>query len=187
MLFIACQQYIISWTDNWYPIARSGRLKLTIHNENRNCSSTTTTSTRPNIQHFSSMVSSRSLQPFIWATLATYRFGIFPAVWNATECQFALTYERSVHMTITRLERSWSWFVVKIAPALYFTLQALIIAHLLWVLVFVSLPDLDYFMNLFLSICFLMSFVSQLQFLLHFEDFIGFINTFLKLDLQMRK
>jgi len=133
------------------------------------------------------MVSSRSLQPFIWATQATYRLGIFPAVWNATESQFVLTNERFMYMTITRLERLWFWFVAKIAPALYFTLQALFFANFLWVLVFVQVPDLDYFMNLFLSICFLMSFVSQLQFLLHFEDFIGFINTFLKLDLQMRK
>jgi len=131
------------------------------------------------------MVSAQTLLYLSWATTASYYLGTYPVKWDSTQSQFVLNY--GPFITILGL-RKFRIVMGKILPGLYALSQAMAISLILGVLIYVPhLTDMDKLLSLFIVVCLLMCYISQVQFLLHFEDFMALINSLIYLDDQIRK
>ena len=132
------------------------------------------------------MVSSESLKSLIWILRITYYMGTSPARWDTTLGRFIINYGPGVTITIPFMS-SIQICIGKVAPVFYTLFQTCVISQLICFLVFVPLSALDTFICSFIFVCFIMSYVAQLQLLRNIEDFCSLLNNFLKFDAQIRK
>ena len=130
------------------------------------------------------MVSSRSLKPIIWAL----NFGFFiracPVSWDPINCCMVLKYGQSYRNPFFR---SSSYRSGCICAGMYFLLQLLHSFYLVSLCLFLEHSTMDFYMSLLLLTGFLFSMAVQLLGFLSMEEIVHFWNSFLILDLKIRK
>ena len=127
-------------------------------------------------------MSSNSLKPLIWIlTLGSY-IGSIPISWDAKNLCVRLKYVPNRYSS----NKIWNWRN-SIAPRIYLLLEVLNIIYLIVFLLFLEHSRIDLYLSLFFLFCFLFGTSAQLQVCVHDEELVSLINSFLMLDLKIRK
>ena len=128
------------------------------------------------------MVSSNSFKPLIWVfTLGSY-IGSIPASWDSTN--FCIILKSEPNYSASTKTRNWQNNIV---PGIYLLLQFVHIVYLIVFLLFLEHSSIDLYMSVFFLFCFIFATISQLHFFLYFEGLASLINSYLLLDLKIRK
>ena len=130
------------------------------------------------------MVSANSFRPIVWFINMCSYMGTIPAYWDSSKGCMKLKLGRKVHL---RFLPSITVHSENIVPSLYIALQMLNIFYLLIFLTFLEQSHLDKFICALLLTCFIFGIANQICVVLYCEELFCLVNSFLLLDLKMRK
>ena len=130
------------------------------------------------------MVSFRSLQPFVWALNFGYCVGAIPAVWDPINFRIVFKPGQSYRVPFCHSRTPRSGYIF---GGIYLAIQILNVLYLSIFLLCLKHSNIDFYMASFLLGSFLFATTLQMLAGVYFEDFINMFNTFLFLDLKIRK
>ena len=131
------------------------------------------------------MVSSNSLIPLIWVVTLGSVVRAMPFTWDASNSCAKVKHGKTFRIPFFPSTRMWSF---KVFQGFYLLLQILHAVYLIVFLLFLEHPKIDLYGVSLMLFCFLFGISAQVHFFMYpTNELLSLINSFLNLDLKMRK
>ena len=130
------------------------------------------------------MVSENTMKPVIWVFKLCLTIGAVPGYWDSSKCCVGLKPGRKIHLPyfpsiVLQSE--------KMVPSIYTALQLINIIYLFVFFIFLEHSTTEKLVSVSLLLAFVFAIANQVILVLYFEEYACSINSFLLLDLKLRK